>query len=283
MNRPTVMWIVAGVILVEIGALAGEFKPDQNTTFLAHYNQGLAADHSSGDGVVNGFAGLTSKNGGRWGEALIAKAGLCLNTEGVEGMYKHLAYQPDSNYDLRQGTLELWVKLLASPDEITNEPDTREYAKTVLVALSKWDQHGQHCRWAELQLDYNRHETPKWKVTILESKKDTDEFVDGKQWFDLHRKRFHLDHDILEWEKDAWHHIAFTWDAARNLRALFIDGKKIGAAPADEFRELVPQAKYLHVGGALSGSSEVARVPCLIDELRISNIVRYTADFTPEK
>ena len=98
-----------------------------------------------------------------------------------------------------------------------------------------------------------------------------------------------------------WHHIAATWDLPRAGLQLFVDGRLIGAVGPDQTpwpsslqhsmegmgkgigisdsdtRSLPMQA---FIGGdrnwTQSGSAQAA-----IDEFRISDVVRYSADFTP--
>lgn len=282
MGKKWLFWLVVVGILLVKGQADAEFKPDKNTTFLIHFNKGVTADYAAGERGGTGTAALTQNNGGYWGEALIAKKGLCVNTDGLEVMYKPLEYKAQNNYDSKKGTIELWVQLLKSPKEIMAEKETEKFAQMVLIYLSKWDQHGQHSNWAMLTIDYNFYEIPKWNVTVYEAKKEQDVFVDGVGWSELHNKRFHLDYDMANWEKEAWHHIAFTWDAEKNTRALFVDGKKVATGNSkyeDKFRELVPEARNLLLGGWWDPNS--LKIPCLIDEVRISNIVRYTADFVP--
>ncbi|MFH0796925.1 MAG: LamG-like jellyroll fold domain-containing protein [Candidatus Omnitrophota bacterium] len=282
MDKRWFFWMfVAGVLLVN-GQVNAEFKPDKNTTLLFHFNKGFTADYATGERSGTGTAALTQNNGGYWGEALIAKKGLCVNSDGLEVMYKWLEYKAQNNYDSKKGTIELWVKLLKTPSEIVSEKETEKFAQMVLISIIKWDQHGQQSNWATLMIDYNFYETPQWKVTVYESKKEQDVFVDGQVWSELYRNRFHLDYDIVGWNKEVWHHIAFTWDAEQNTRALFVDGKKIGTGNSkyeDKFQELVPEAGRLLVGGYFSDNT--MNLPCVIDEVRISNIVRYTEDFVP--
>jgi hypothetical protein len=67
-------------------------------------------------------------------------------------------------------------------------------------------------------------------------------------------------------ERDKWAHIAVVW--GRGILAAFINGKLGAEAPAKIEGGLLPPMKELNVGRSM-----------IMDELRISDIVRYTADF----
>jgi hypothetical protein len=75
---------------------------------------------------------------------------------------------------------------------------------------------------------------------------------------------------------NAWHHIAVTRDAS-NATRIFIDGVLRGtmtgtAAPTSSTGAFT-------IGEA--GDALAEYFPGLVDEVRISNVVRYTATFTP--
>lgn len=73
---------------------------------------------------------------------------------------------------------------------------------------------------------------------------------------------------------DAWHHIALTWDGSTTK--IWIDG-----AVEDTHSDTSPfgsQTELLRIGTAYSNEGDVNGY---FDEIRISNIARYTAGFTP--
>ena len=83
---------------------------------------------------------------------------------------------------------------------------------------------------------------------------------------------------------NTWTHIAATVDNATNTANLYVGGTLAATTPGFTFR---PSSLGATVNNWL-GKSEYAFAPAfdpffngIIDELRISNTVRYTADFTP--
>ncbi len=113
-------------------------------------------------------------------------------------------------------------------------------------------------------------------------------------------RRVHTVAGRAEFQKGCWHHLAVTWDHPEGRLQLFFDGRKIadesgnapwpstddpldpeisegvGIAPGD--RRSIPM--QLVFGGDLMFERDSARV--YMDELRISDIVRYSGDFEPE-
>jgi hypothetical protein len=264
---------------------AGEFKPDKNTLFLAHYNTGIVPDSAKGTNGVNGFASITSNKGGYFGEALVAKDGMCTNPEGIEMSYKAPLYKAQGNYSSAQGTMEIWVKLGDSWEDILARKESADSAYKDLVYFCEW-RSGQEFNWGSITLIYNKWEAPLTKrISFMESTRvlKDDKFVpaDGKEWGQVYASRFHLDADASTWKKDEWHHIAATWDAAKNERALFVDGVKV-ASGESKFanKAFVPQAADFMVGGL---SYRPQSIPCVIDEVRISDITRYSDNFKPEQ
>lgn len=75
---------------------------------------------------------------------------------------------------------------------------------------------------------------------------------------------------------NTWYHLAVTRDSSNNVRA-FLDGSQLGAAQ-NSSREMFGLATTSQVGdGTYINSSLFGN----IDELRVSNIARYTSNFTP--
>ncbi len=78
---------------------------------------------------------------------------------------------------------------------------------------------------------------------------------------------------------NVWHHIAVSWDSATGFKGIFLDGANIGGAfggPAVLVSGTYPS--QMTIGAVQSGSGGGG---FLYDEFRISNIARYTSDFTP--
>jgi glucose/arabinose dehydrogenase len=76
---------------------------------------------------------------------------------------------------------------------------------------------------------------------------------------------------------NAWHHIAVTRDSA-NVARIFIDGVLRGSASGTAAP--VTSTGAFNIGTAGDSASEY--FPGLLDEVRISNVARYTTNFTPQ-
>ena len=83
---------------------------------------------------------------------------------------------------------------------------------------------------------------------------------------------------------NTWHHVAFTFDVSAYEIALYIDGTLIGTditadstdtVDTDNQSDLVIGA-YVTAADVITGSSNV-----YMDDIRISNVIRYTSNFTP--
>ena len=77
--------------------------------------------------------------------------------------------------------------------------------------------------------------------------------------------------------QDHWRHVACTWSGQGTLPAVFIDGKRI-AGSVTLLKPTAPWPRDLFVGYA--GGSPQGKVVEQA-EIRLSSVVRYTADFTP--
>lgn len=78
---------------------------------------------------------------------------------------------------------------------------------------------------------------------------------------------------------NQWHHIAAVWDAATNFNAIFVDGVNIGGDFGGAVSVVSPTyPTQMTIGAVQSGSAGGGH---FYDEFRISNIARYTSDFTP--
>lgn len=81
---------------------------------------------------------------------------------------------------------------------------------------------------------------------------------------------------------NAWHHIAVTLDNTNNIGTLYLDGVAVGTnnSMSYDVNTILPTTQNW------IGRSQFAGDPFFegrIDEFRISNIVRYTSGFTPQR
>jgi hypothetical protein len=76
-----------------------------------------------------------------------------------------------------------------------------------------------------------------------------------------------------------WHHIAVVWDSATDFKAVFLNGTDIGGdfgGPVTTVTAVIPA--QMTIGAVQSGSAGGGH---LYDEFRISDVARYTSNFTP--
>ncbi|MDD4270349.1 MAG: hypothetical protein PHO07_09290 [Pirellulales bacterium] len=102
-------------------------------------------------------------------------------------------------------------------------------------------------------------------------------------------------------QRDAWHHLAATWDFSQARLALFFDGKRIGQSSPGESpwpSSLVSKGTTAGIGIAendsrslpmqafLGGDADCRAdraAEAVLDEVRISDCARYDADFAPQR
>ena len=86
---------------------------------------------------------------------------------------------------------------------------------------------------------------------------------------------------VIDWQPGEWHHVAVTWDDKE--AALFLDGAKKGSQALGNglFGADPSVFKGEFLVGGLSNADNSEGPEGLIDELRISNTVRYLEDFKP--
>jgi hypothetical protein len=261
--RPNNLSVVLGLAAWAgfTGLLRAQTEPickpeaDAHTLFLAHFNAGFKADYAKGtaEPLKRPNRGGAALAPGRFGQALSI-------SQGAFG----LAYSEEGNIDPQQGTVEFWLRgEFADP----TGDDQREFFLCFFSAgcdqtgLGIWRNQYNHVGCAV-------SEGYRGLTSLVFGNAGADRINDGK-----------------------WHHIAVTWD--REHVALFLDGRRkasnekpaypsvanwcngaifIGYAPFDdaEYNSSTNQNAYL------PRSSQAT-----LDELRISDVVRYIADFIP--
>ncbi len=238
-------------------APAGGEKPkvDVHTLFLVHFNRGFAADYTRGNGKP-----LTRDN--RGGARLVAgKFGRALS---IPWNAFGIAYASEKNIDPRRGTVEFWVRR-ELPDLAADE-----LAKTDLPFFAVG------CDQTGLGIYRSRYnqvvavvaEGYRAKSQLLFSNQGENSVSDGK-----------------------WHHLAVTWDEEH--MALFRDGRRKAATEKPVYptvstwlRDSITigyaiDADYYYAGSSDKAAFVPRSAQAEIDELRISDVVRYVADFKP--
>ena len=84
--------------------------------------------------------------------------------------------------------------------------------------------------------------------------------------------------DAAKLNDGAWHHLAFTFKAAERQMRHFVDGRLQPLPPKGCFLPQMGQLVSMRIGRDTEGKQELS---ALLDEMRISDVVRYTGDFTP--
>lgn len=265
--------------LLMLGALlafsANAAEIDENTLFYCSFDEKLEADSAAGSTMLKGHASITENNGGKSGEALFIKYAQCTNPDEVTAQYKFLSAVPQKNCKQETGTLELWVRI-GDQDKLP-----RAQIFSYLVDFCNYNsKFGQKAEWASLRLSYHHFQKPQWTLQFEMNDKDADRLYQGADWMKNHARTISLKHDVTEWvAKKDWHHVAVTWEG--KLIQLFIDGKLVDSKETRFNGLLNKPLSSLYIGG-LYGASNMA-LPCYIDELQISDVVRYKTDFTPGK
>ena len=254
----------------------GEFVPDDATLFLAHYNTCVDADFSKGARVPDPLDTVYfTRKGGHFGGGLVCRVGAeALRESDAERAsvslmpvraFDGVRYAATDNLDLVQGTFECWVKPYFSVPRAKDMP-------------ADWPMQYFLLHYSE---SLSRH----LMVLINSNSRTTNAFffVVTTETGTATLAR------ALDWQPGTWHHVAVTWDtttAPGNL-GLFLDGRKAGSA------SLAPlQGKFLKTpGGSFAVGSMMERrggnpfqfykADAVLDEIRISNTVRYQDDFAP--
>jgi hypothetical protein len=250
---------------------------DDHTLFYCSFDQKLKADFAVGATSLKGQAAITKNKGGKVGEALIVRNAECVSPFEVKGPYKFLQALPKGNYNTKTGTVEMWVKM-GEPKK-TNMPKSELY--TVLLLLARSDNFGQKAEWMTLRLVYNHWSSikAKWYLEFEINDKDAPREFKGADWVKNHLRACRYKFPIESWTEKEWHHVALTWN--KKQFQLFIDGKLVNSMNTRFDGILKEAANQLFIGGNY-GTGNYA-LPCLIDELQISDNVRYENDFIPGK
>ena len=98
----------------------------------------------------------------------------------------------------------------------------------------------------------------------------------------LQSREFSLDlpipTDAARLNDGDWHHLAFTFTALERQMRHFVDGKLQRLPEKGTFLPQMGQVVSMRIGRDIEGKQELSG---LLDEMRISDIVRYRGDFTP--
>ena len=234
--------------LAASAVFAGPFKPDSHTLFLAHFDTKITPDVAKGSSAAYGNPGITSGNKGKFGEALVLSR--------VPGVYSlnpvsQVQYDADGNFPRgEEGTMEFYFYLLQNPEEFDG---AGSYVRVELFrnfSAKAGDSQAMYLYFARLR----------------------DRKVPGPLYFWVNNRpegSFNCYAPTSVMQKNKWYHLAISWDKSKIY--MFLDGKLTSDASRVNFPTLWPR---LEIGGYLFDG--------LVDELRISDICRYSKDFNPE-
>ena len=242
----------SGLCWAQAGAGRGE---DQHTLLLAHFNTGFAADYARGDAQplkVPNRGGAVLRPG-RFGN------GVCL-PPGAFGV----AFAGAGNFSSSQGTIEFWLQG-PFPDPIGDNP--RKYYLPFLVCGGTSGTGLAIARTQYNHLSLSISEAYKQTLGINVGCSGPCKINDGQ-----------------------WHHLAVTWDEEH--AAIFLDGKRRAWTEAPAYPAVSNWGGNLCVGYGSEDDyfySQSDRkdaflahsAQATLDELRISDCVRYVADFLP--
>jgi len=240
-------------ILLALWPLAAHaLSADEHTLFLCHFDGTAEAEFSVGSLHPEGVAGFTE---GKHGQALSAPLGLLPFAQSVAPLTTGVQYASAGNINLQQGTIELWVRVYGDIINTTEQSPKLRY----LVSSGKYT--GANHGFA-LVLSHFSAKAGEPYMLLWTRQNGSDK---SKTWSVSCRP---------QWQPGEWHHVAATYSPTEDR--LFVDGKQVGQTPTGEAMDLI--GNNFAVGASIyhSGVSD-----CALDELRLSDHVRYAEDFTP--
>lgn len=245
-NLGRVMMIGLLMIVITTG---WALEADEQTLFMCRFDGSAVADFAVGSPHPEGVVGLTE---GKRGQALSAPLGLVPYEQSVAPITTGIQYDTAGNFDLKQGTIELWVRSYSGVTEVTEQSPKLRY----FVSSGKYTtaNHG-------FALLLSRFEQPEGAGYVLtwtrgNGSKETTWSVNGK----------------VNWKPGEWHHVAVTYSPTED--ALYADGKLVGKVTTGAGMDLIGEKVAL---GASIYHSHVC--DSALDEVRFSDTVRYTGDF----
>lgn len=260
-----VLFVFVGYAAMPSASHAGEFVVDTNTLFLAHFNKSTDADFANGSpSHSRGTGGLSRGGGGKYGEALVCQTGTVTTPSGDSATYQQMAFSLDDNLDLRKGTLEFWLKCDFSKKAAGPNGLKLFYLFDIPSHLK--NQSGNQRRMTVVVRE------------VLEGDGKTKRYFHYFAGMEL-QSRINSEGVPIEWKAGEWHHVAVTWNDKE--AALFLDGAKQGtdSISGGLFGADRSACEGMFWVGGLSNASDAHEG--LIDELRISNTLRYGDDFKP--
>lgn len=239
--------IILAALSMPVISRGAPFTADENTLLLSNFEQSTRhADYSLG---WNKFAGSGARlTEGYYGKGIDLRgysySSEKLGTDDYTAYYTGWGFYPDGNINYRQGTLECWVKLNARGDNFLNAFITRT------VKHEKG-----HYTGTRIGLNTNNLN---FLIPFFNG-----EYREG-------RINFKQVKGFRKNLSEGWHHFALCWSPGE--AAIYLDGRIVAAWDMTGKQGMAIVAnpvRYLQMAD------------CVIDDLRISDIVRYPKDFEP--
>ncbi len=158
-----------------------------------------------------------------------------------------LVYSARGNLDFQEGTIEMWLKPGFEPSQ--SAPEYR----VILPLFQLSDEEGNK----NISISY----------ACVSGGKKACWYIGGDCGGE---KVFRLSASPEGWQKDQWHHLAFTWKG--NTARIYLDGKLAGEAKSNRPLQGEVKAGQIFIGDRWT--ADKIKTEVVIDELRISNIER---------
>ncbi|MBI4024772.1 MAG: hypothetical protein HY360_07295 [Verrucomicrobia bacterium] len=224
-------------------------------TFLAHYNEGMDADYS-----ISGKTKAEVKDVQLSGE----KKGYPFPNSAPSAQAADIGYSKDalagaglcydaSNLDVRQGTIQMWVKTKwdwnNTAQERMDHVDKNRYFLRLMLQGDAFSSINLY-----FACDVGHVFLPHLMFYVR----------DGKRDYTCNAKTGAEAPTEFKWQKDTWHYLVATWTPTR--MAIYADGRKLS-----EQSFVVPMDCPMPKGPIIIGSSAADGRPAeaLIDEVRI--------------
>ncbi|MHB8996959.1 MAG: LamG domain-containing protein [Armatimonadota bacterium] len=241
---------LAYTILAATAVVAAQ--DDEHTLLRCSYDRSATADFSVGSPHATGVVSLGE---GKSGAALSVPLGIIPFAQSVAPITTGIRYATEGNFNLQQGTLELWVQVYGDIIKTTADSPKLRY----LISSGKYI--GENHGFALVLSHFEGKPGEPYRLLWTRGNGAAKE------------KTFSVSF-MPAWQTGEWHHVAVTYSPTED--ALYVDGKCVGKTATTDGMDLI--------GDRLTvGASNYQSYPadCAIDDLRISDNIRYTADFTP--
>lgn len=96
-------------------------------------------------------------------------------------------------------------------------------------------------------------------------------------------ERSHVVSASVDFRKNTWYSIAATWDSAKGEVALFVEGKRVAITKDEPFDWYLADDGPMCFGGGDEAGDGQGRLDAALDNVRISDIVRYTSNYIPPR